>query len=183
MFYAVGTNNDQIIRVCISYGGDIHAVHANSGHPLLAFAIINSDNVQTETTLTVATLLSLGAQASVIPRAFYSPFCEDLPDDGPHEEEMEDLADKDKQWCTPDARKKLAKTLGLAQRYYLEKSVKTKKPSLRHRQVALRRNAEALLGIHYFLIGQTAAATSLMQKLLNYMLLPSKRPLVLVFAG
>lgn len=58
-----------------------------------------------------------------------------------------------------------------------------KKPSIRQKQVAIRRNAEALLGIHYFLIGKTAAASSLMQKLLSYMILPSKRPLVLVFAG
>jgi hypothetical protein len=113
----------------------------------------------------------------------YSPFCEDLPDEGPDETDMEDISDGNKQWCTPDARRRLAKNLELTQRYYLEKSVKSKKPSIRHRQVALRRNAEALLGIHYFLIGLTSAATMLMQKLLSSMLLPSRRPLVLVFAG
>ena len=183
MFYVVGTNNDRIIRAWVDYGGDVNAVHGDVRYPLLTFAIINSDNIQNETTLTVATLLSLGAQASVIPTAFYSPFCVDLPDDGPDERDMDDLGDKNKQWCTPGARARLAKTLNLTQRYYLEKSVKTKKPSIRHRQVARWRRAEPLLGIHYFLIGQTSAATYLMQKLLSYMLLPNKRPLVLVFAG
>ncbi|OCK84463.1 P-loop containing nucleoside triphosphate hydrolase protein [Lepidopterella palustris CBS 459.81] len=183
MFYAVATNNDWIIRTWIGYGGDVDATYGPSKVPLLAFAVINSDNIQNETTLTIATLLSFGAKSTVIPKKFYSPFCEDLPDEGPDEEDMEDLGDKNKRWCTPSARAKLARTLNLTQRYYLEKSIKTKKPSIRHRQVALRRQAEALLGIHYFLIGQTYAATSLMQKLLSFMMLPSKRPLVLVFAG
>jgi hypothetical protein len=80
ILYAVGTNN-QIVRVWIGYGGDINAVHCSTGHPLLAFAIINADNLQSETTLTVATLLSHGAQATVIPKALHTLFCEDLPDD------------------------------------------------------------------------------------------------------
>jgi hypothetical protein len=183
MFYVVGTNNDWIMRAWVGYGGDVNAVHGDLSCPLLAFAIINSDNLQDETTLAVVTLLSLGAEASAIPMAFYSPFCMDLPDDGPDEKDMVDLHDENKRWCTPGVRARLAKTLNLTQRYYLEKSIRMKQPSIRRRQVALRRGAEPLLGIHYFLIGQTSAATSLMRKLLNYMLLPSKRPLVLVFAG
>jgi hypothetical protein len=183
MFYAVATNDERVIRACAAFGGDVNAVFEWGNVPVLAFAIINADNIQRETTLAVATLLSLGAKATVIPRAFYTPFCRDLPDSGPDEDELDDLGDEDKSWCTASARKRLAGTLNLTQRYYMEKSIATKKPSVRHRQVAIRRNAEALLGIHYFLIGQTSAATSLMQKLLSYMLLPSKRPLVLVFAG
>jgi ATP-dependent Clp protease ATP-binding subunit ClpA len=49
--------------------------------------------------------------------------------------------------------------------------------------VAALRNAEPLLGIPYFLIGQTMAANRLLQKLLSYIMVPSRRPLVLVFAG
>jgi ATP-dependent Clp protease ATP-binding subunit ClpA len=39
------------------------------------------------------------------------------------------------------------------------------------------------LGIQYFLIGQSIAANRLLRKLLSYIALPRKRPLVLAFAG
>jgi hypothetical protein len=183
MFFAVATNNEQIIRTWIAYGGDVTAVHEASKVPLLAFAIIHSDTIQADTTLVVATLLSLGACPQVIPAAFYTPYCRDLPDNGPDDESLEDINDENKKWCTNAARLKLAKAANLTQRYYLERAAKTKKPSIRHRQIALRRNAEALLGIPYFLIGQTMAANRLLQKLLSHIMVPSKRPLVLVFAG
>jgi hypothetical protein len=187
MFYAVATNNDRIIRAWVDLGGDVNVTCSPRGGPkrvpLLAFAIINSDNIQNETTFTVATLLSLGAHPQVIPKSFFIPFDNDLPDKGPDEEDLKDLKDKNKKWCTPAARAKLARCLNLSQRYFLEKAVKTKKPSIRHRQVAIRKKSETLLGIQYFLIGQTTAAGALMRKLLSYMVIPSKRPLVLVFAG
>lgn len=187
MFYAVATNNDRIIRAWVDLGGDVNATCSPRGGPkrvpLLAFAIINSENIRNETTLTVATLLSLGAHPKVIPKSFFIPFDNDLPDKGPDENDLKDLKDKNKKWCTPAARAKLTRCLNLSQRYFLEKAVKTKKPSIRHRQVAIRKKSEALLGIQYFLIGQTTAAAALMRKLLSYMVIPSKRPLVLVFAG
>ena len=187
MFYAVATNNDRIIRAWVDLGGDVNATCSPRGGPkrvpLLAFAIINSDNIRNETTLTVATLLSLGAHPKVIPKSFFIPFDNDLPDEGPDEKDLKDLKDKNKRWCTPAARAKLTRCLNFSQRYFLEKAVKAKKPSIRHRQVAIRKKSEALLGIQYFLIGQTTAAGALMRKLLSYMVIPSKRPLVLVFAG
>ncbi|KAH8669778.1 P-loop containing nucleoside triphosphate hydrolase protein [Tricladium varicosporioides] len=182
-FYAVATNNEWIIRTFIAWGADVKCIHEASKVPLLAFAIMNSETLQADTTPTVATLLSLGAVPQVIPSAFYTPFCKDLPDNGPTDAELSDITDENKTWCTPAAREKLARTMNLTQRYYLERAAKTKKPSIRHRQIALRRNAEALLGIPYFLIGQTMAANRLLQKLLSHLIVPSQRPLVLVFAG
>jgi hypothetical protein len=184
IFFAVGTNNETLIRMWIAFGASVSAIHASSGVPLLAFAIINSEQLDTDTTLTVSTLLSLGAVPEVIPSSFYTPFIQDLPDNGPSDESMKnDMEDKTNSWCTPAARAKLARTANITQRYYLERASKTKKPSNRHKQVAKLRNAEALLGIPYFLIGQTMATNRLFQKLLNYMMVPTKRPLVLVFAG
>jgi ATP-dependent Clp protease ATP-binding subunit ClpA len=87
------------------------------------------------------------------------------------------------EWCVGDAKTKLAKTVSLSQRYFLEKASKTKGPSQRQVQLAQRRNAEALLGLPYFLVGQTLACNFLLQKLLSHLIAPSKRPLVLVFAG
>jgi ATP-dependent Clp protease ATP-binding subunit ClpA len=182
MFFVVATNNDWILRTWVRYGGDVTAVHEASQIPLLAFAIMHAETIHTDTTQVVATLLSLGASAQVIPSAFYTPFLHDLPDKGP-ELESEDLSDENKQWCTEAAGDKMARTMNITQRYYLERATKTKKPSVRHRQVALLRNAESLLGIPYFLVGQTTAANLLLQKLLGYIMIPSRKPLVLVFAG
>ena len=184
IFFAVGTNNETLIRMWIEYGADVLAIHDTSKVPLLAFAIMNSEQLDTDTTLTVSTLLSLGAAPEVIPSSFYTPFTQDLPDNGPSDESLkDDLENKNNSWCTPAARAKLARTANITQRYYLERASKTKKPSSRHKQVAKLRNAEALLGIPYFLIGQTMATNRLFQKLLNYMMVPTKRPLVMVFAG
>lgn len=69
----------------------MNVVYGHSNVPLLGFAIINSENLQADTSLMVATLLGLGEKATVIPNAFYTPFCQDLTDDGPLEEEMDDL--------------------------------------------------------------------------------------------
>jgi hypothetical protein len=184
IFFAVGTNNETLIRMWIAFGADVSAIHETSKVPLLAFAIMNSEQLDTDTTLTVSTLLSLGAVPEVIPSSFYTPFIQDLPDNGPSDDSLKkDMEDKTNSWCTPAARAKLARTANITQRYYLERASKTKKPSSRHKQVAKLRNAEALLGIPYFLIGQTMAANRLFQKLLNYMMVPTKRPLVMVFAG
>jgi hypothetical protein len=184
IFFAVGTNNETLIRMWIAFGADVSTIHATSGVPLLAFAIMNSEQLDTDTTLAVSTLLSLGAVPEVIPSSFYTPFIQDLPDNGPSDESLKrDMEDKTNSWCTPAARAKLARTANITQRYYLERAFKTKKPSSRHKQVAKLRNAEALLGIPYFLIGQTMATNRLFQKLLNYMMVPTKRPLVMVFAG
>lgn len=184
IFFAVGTNNETLIRIWIASGAEVSAIHETSGVPLLAFAIMNSEQLDADTSLTVSTLLSLGAVPEVIPSPFYTPFIQDLPDNGPSDESLKkDMEDKTNSWCTPAARAKLARTANITQRYYLERASKTKKPSRRHKQVAKLRNAEALLGIPYFLVGQTMATNRLFQKLLNYMMVPTKRPLVMVFAG
>lgn len=183
MFYVVETNNEDILRTWVAYGGDPRAMHKPSGVPLLAFTIMHSENIRADTTLMTATLLSLGASPDVIPSAFYSPYLQDIPENGPSDENLHDLSDAKKSWCRDTARVKLARTSTLSQRYYLERAAKTKKPSRRHTQVAQRMKAEPLLGIANFLIGQTAAAKSLLATLLAHLTEPGKKPLVLVFAG
>jgi ATP-dependent Clp protease ATP-binding subunit ClpA len=183
MFYVIETNKDELVRTYVSYGGDPTAIHKPSKVPLLAFAIMHSENIQTDTTLMTATLLSLGASPNVIPSAFYLPYLQDLPEAGPSDEDLTDLDDESKQWCKGEARLKLSRTSTLSQRYYLERASKTKKPSVRQTQVAQKRNAEPLLGIANFLIGQNMAAKTLLDKLLSHLTVPSKKPLTLVFAG
>ncbi|KAF2403751.1 P-loop containing nucleoside triphosphate hydrolase protein [Trichodelitschia bisporula] len=183
MFYVVARNDEWLVRLFGSYGADVNVAHVKSGVPLLGFAIALAENIQADTTMMVETLLSLGATADVLPKAFYAPYLRDMHAAGPHEEELIDLEDKNKQWCTESVRGRLGRTINLSQRYYLDKSTKVLKPSWRHKQVAKLKRAEALLGINYFLIGQTVAANMLMRKFLSYMVLPKKKPLVMVFAG
>lgn len=183
IFFAAASNNDLILRTWVTHGGDVNAFHEKSQVPLLAFAIMNDESCPEDTTLIVATLLSLGADPGVIPSAFYSPYCNDLPDNGPDDEAIDNSSNENTKWCTTLARAKLAKTANLTQRYYLERASKTKKPTRRQREVATRRDAEALLGIPYFLIGQKIAADRLLQKLLAHLVVKNKRPMVLVFAG
>lgn len=187
MFYIVARNDASLIRTFAELGGDVNSIYEPYGVPLMAFAIAHSENIGTDTTLTLATLLSLGATADAIPKSFYSPFCVDLPDSGPDEAIMLDLSDANKAWCrTEFVRHKLARTMNLTQRYYLNKSMRMKKPSIRARQVAKIRSSEALLGVPYFLIGQTAAANLVINHLLCHMIqnpVRQTRPLVMVFAG
>ena len=191
IFYIAESNNESLLRLWVDYGGDIEAIHTPSKIPLLAFTIIHSERIQTDTTLITSTLLSLGASPNVIPSVYYVPYLEDLAKDGHEELKEHEEADKSAplrdpnvtQWCTGAARTKLVKTITLSQRYFLEKASKTRRPSQRQIQLAQRRNAEALLGLPYVLVGQTLASNLLLQKLLSHLISPSKRPLVLVFAG
>ncbi|KAK0899333.1 hypothetical protein LTR02_009733 [Friedmanniomyces endolithicus] len=183
MFYVVETNNEDMIRLWVSHGGDVSVTHDMSKVPLLAFAIIHGENIQTDTTLITATLLSLGAVPNLIPSAFYSPYLQNLPEHGPSHDDLEIFTDELKSWCKDIARGKLARTCSLTHRYYLERASRTKKPSRRQYQVAKRTKAEPLLGIANFLIGQTSTAKALMDTLLTHILEPGKKPLVLVFAG
>ena len=190
IFYIAESNDESLLRLWIDHGGNPEAMHAPSKIPLLAFTIINSERIQSDTTLLTSTLLSLGAPPNVIPSAYYVPYLEDLSEDGREElakqDEVNGSAPQDPdvtQWCTGAARTKLVKTLTLSQRYFLEKASKTKRPSQRQIQLAQRRNAEALLGLPFFLVGQTLASNLLLQKLLSHLISPGKRPLVLVFAG
>jgi hypothetical protein len=183
IFYAVETNNDLILRTFIAFGADVNAIHEDLQVPLLAFAIMHSETIRADTTHVVASLLSLGACTSSIPAAFYTPYCQDLPDEGPDDDSLGDLSVETRKWLTANARAKLARSANLTQRYNLERAAKTKRPSVRHKYVAKLRNAEPLLGLPYFLIGQSIAANRLLQKCISYLAIPGKKPLVLTFAG
>lgn len=183
MFYVVETNKEEMLRTWVAFGGNPTAIHKESTIPLLTFAIMHSENIQTDTTPMTATLLSLGAAPNVIPSAFYSPYFQDVPETGPSDDSLKDQCDENKQWCKGAVKARLARTTTLSQRYYLERAAKAKKPSIRQTQVAQKRNAEPLLGIANFLIGQNVAAKTLLDKLLSHLTVPSKKPLVLVFAG
>ncbi|KAK5630607.1 hypothetical protein RRF57_006322 [Xylaria bambusicola] len=128
-------------------------------------------------------LLILGADPKVIPATFYQPFNRELPKSGPAEADMNDIHEEDKLWCEPSFRPLLVAALGLTERYLLNRAVRLQPPSGRKLILARRKNAEALLGINFLVIGQEMAVDSLKRSLLNHLAMTKAEPLVLLFAG
>ena len=167
-FYIAETRNHTLVRVWAGFGGDINTTYGPARVPLLAYAIAIGTSFARDTTMVVKTLLSLGASAGVIPRAFFIPLDRDLPEDGPSDDELTDLGDDNKRWAVPSARARITKALNLrfTHRSVLYQATFLKRFSGANRQVARLHKAEELLGIHYFLIGQTMASSFLIERLL-----------------
>ncbi|KAK0629585.1 P-loop containing nucleoside triphosphate hydrolase protein [Bombardia bombarda] len=184
-FFVVETRNAELVRTWAGFGGDVNVTYGSLKVPLLAFAISLSTSYAKDTTMMVKTLLSLGASVDGIPKAFYTPLDRDLPQDGPTDEELTDLEDTDKQWCTPLARKLITTALNMSftQRYVLYLAAHLEKVSGASRQVARLHKATDLLGIHYFLIGQVMASKFLVRRLIAELAMPRDRPLIFLFAG
>ncbi|KAK8075355.1 hypothetical protein PG997_010018 [Apiospora hydei] len=184
-FYVVETRCPDLIRLWATYGGDAHATYGPLRVPLLGYAIAIGGSFQHDTRQAVVALLALGASADVIPRAFYDPLERDLPDGGPPEKELSDLEDTNKRWCTPHALTKLTRSLNFSftTRYHLHLSSLLKGHTGAQRQVVQMRNSEDILGIPYFLIGQTTASAILVKTMLRYLAMPTKRPIAMMFAG
>ncbi|CAN8105255.1 unnamed protein product [Discula destructiva] len=186
MFYVVQSRDVSMIRLWAKYGGDVNATATFAplaGVPLLVFAAGLGDSFKNDATEILTTLISLGASPASIPRAFYSPFQRDLPVDGPPETELPELEEQHMSWCVEDARKMLAARLNLRQRYYLNMASMLQGPGIRARQVTALTDSDSLLGIPYFLIGQTPAAQFLIRRLVRLLARPSKVPAIMVFAG
>ena len=141
------------------------------------------ETIERDTSHIVSTLLSLGASPRVIPAQLYTPYNQDLIDDDSYEDFMELSGNESNSWCTPAEVARLKRTMHLTHRYNLYTAAHMKEPLARQRQVARLHNAEALLRIPYFLIGQTRAVNLLIDVLLRRLALPGNQPLVLVFAG
>jgi hypothetical protein len=182
-FYAVATNDANIVRCWMEHGGDPNAVEPVMDLPLLAFSILYAETIQADTTAVVITLIGLGANPCVIPKAFYSPCLRDLPSEGPDIEELCDIADDNKRWCTQAFWPRLTKLLNLTQRYFLAKKARAKDPSLRFKQAAEQHLVIPLFNLPFFLVGQEVAVALLIESLLTYLLIPTGKPLVLFFAG
>ncbi|KAI2470818.1 P-loop containing nucleoside triphosphate hydrolase protein [Annulohypoxylon bovei var. microspora] len=183
MFYVVSTNDIGIIRQWIKHGGDPNVTWGPSDFPLIAFSIVNGAQTMYQASRTLATLLRFDADFQVIPKAFYDPYCRDLPEDGPTQVELDDFGDDNKRWCTAEVREYLTKVLNLSQRYDLYRSSKVKPHSGRERELLVRQDAEEVFGLHQMIVAQSIATRWLQRKLLVYLAMQKRKPLVLVFAG
>lgn len=183
IFYAVATNDDKIVRTWVNNGGDVNAIDETCEIPVLAFAIMLADTLGKHTTAVTTTLLSLDADVSVIPRVFFLPYMDDPPNKTPFNHRFTEFNEPSKQWCVDYMRPVLARTINLTQRYFLARTLTERRPSERQTQVAITNGALALLGIGYFMVGQSSAAKMVIQKSLSSMALPKSQPLVMVFSG
>ncbi|XXH04174.1 hypothetical protein Hte_010587 [Hypoxylon texense] len=183
IFYIVATNDVGIIREWIKHGGDPNVTWGPADFPLVAFSILSGGQTMLQASRTLATLLRFGADPRVIPKSFYDPYCRDLPEDGPVQEELDDMDDDNKRWCTADMRAHLAKALTLTQRYDLYRASKVKPHSGREKELLARQGAGEVLGLHQMIIAQSIAIRWLQRKLLTYLALQTRKPLKLVFAG
>jgi hypothetical protein len=179
IFYVVQCNNPGMARIWVAHGGNVNAWLRSPPIPLLAFAVILSAKIETDTTSLVSTLVSLGADASVIPQSLLAPF----PDT--QASELSDNLAAKVAWCSDSDRAELDRILNLTQRYVLHRHVKRGRLSARLEYVASELKATALLGLPYLIVGQEYAVKLLTDQILGYLLAPSDnpKPLVLFFAG
>ncbi|KAL6873091.1 P-loop containing nucleoside triphosphate hydrolase protein [Trichoderma novae-zelandiae] len=188
IFYAVESNDENMVRLFIHFGATASAVYETSQVPLLAFAIMCGETLQLDTTNMVSVLLSKGASPYAIPLELFAPYLVDTEkriDQKGKKPAAEAPAEAKEEaaWCSQATKDRLVKNINLTQRYFLDKSTKLKRPSTRRRQVARIKKCEGLLGIPYFLVGQGVATELLTQRLLTHLMMPTRQPLVLCFAG
>lgn len=183
IFYAVATNDEKILRIWVEYGGDVNAKEPRTGIPLLAFIILRTLSSNEDTTTELMTLLSLGADISVLPRALYFPCIDDPVDKLPLDLRYIDLKESHHAWCKEWVLTKLATSINLTQRYFLERTAQDKGPTGRQEQVTRVHDATALHGVKHFLIGQSSATRTVSDTLIKRMALPTSKPLVMAFTG
>lgn len=198
-FFIVETNDADLVRCWIKYGGDPNAIHGPRRFPLLAFAILRGVDSRPRATRAIETLLRLGASPHVIPEMYYDPFDRDLRGSWVADEDSYVIADDTQPWCTLEMRRHLVTALSLTQRYRLWQASRLSQVSGREQTLVIRKNAEEILGLHQTIIGQSMAAYSLRKSFFMYvptdhrwfarlmrsrhLAMPSRKPLVLLFAG
>jgi hypothetical protein len=183
IFYAVATNNESIVRTWVEYGGDVNARESGTGIPLIAFTILRTSCSNEDTTRVLMTLLSLGTDISVLPKALYFPCIDDPVDKLSTELRNIHLYEARTEWCLEWVALKLATSINLTQRYFLEKTSLDKAPTRRQQQVTRIHDATALLGVKHFLVGQSSATRIVSDTLVKRMALPIPQPLVMAFTG
>lgn len=167
IFYVVETGNAEMVKVWARYGADLDRRHGRI--PLLGFAIVHCRSFRKDMPMVVKTLLSLGTSVDVIPGAFYDSLHRDIPEDGPPDEELGDLQEESKKWCVPAARRRIAHALNFSftVRYVLHLASRDEPLSGANKKLARVHKSSELLGLRYFLVGQTLASGLLIERFLT----------------
>lgn len=181
LFFAVERNCTKTVRLLLELGALPNARMAPRSVPVLAFAILHAENDLTNTTDVVTSLLGLGASPYDIPKDMWVDYMK-APRAVRDVNRPPELG-SNPQWCVPEFRAALARTLNLTQRYFLAKTATLKRPSGRTKQVAAAHKVTALLEAPYHLIGQAHATDVLLSRVFGHIALCADMPLVLLYAG
>jgi hypothetical protein len=179
LFFAVASNHLTVVKLLIKYGANVNATFmvGSIELPLLAFAILRGDGGDRDTTELVRTLLSHGADSSVIGGELFSTL------EGPDKTAGDYPKVGNQAWCSAALWEKLRVDLNITQKYLLNKASKLPSPSTKLKQVARTLCYEPLMHVPYNLIGQDATVQELTNAVLTHGLLGGKKPLILIFAG
>ena len=181
LFFAIESNCAKTVRLLLELGALPTVRTVPRSVPVLAFAIFHAENHLINTTDVVKTLLGLGASPHDIPKDMWVDYLKTptIVRDIDHTPEL----GSNPQWCIPEFRAALARTLNLTQRYFLAKTATLKRPSGRAKQVAAAHKVTAVLEAPYHLIGQTPATDMVLSRVFGHIALCADAPLVLLYAG
>ncbi|KAK0669289.1 P-loop containing nucleoside triphosphate hydrolase protein [Cercophora samala] len=182
-FFVVESGNVDMIRMWASYGGEVNTEYREV--PLLVYAIVRCLSPKADGPVVVATLLSLGASIDVIPPPFFLPIDRDLPENGPSDTDLAAFKSPKTAWFVGPVRRLLTDALNscYSLRYALHRASVTEPLSGANQAIAKKHSATELLGVHYFLVGQTQACQSLVEIFMAELALGTDRPMVLLFVG
>ena len=173
LFFAVERNSPELVSLLCRAGASPHMPAKPSLVPVLAYCVISAEYKVADTTDTLVALLAAGADADDIPRDMWQNYI-----DAPKATSLEEH-----EWCTAEIRQALRRNLNLLQRYCLWKADLLPKMMEVAKQVAEAFEIEHLFQLPYHIVGQLPAIQELTNTLTSYLLMNSRRPLVLLFAG
>lgn len=165
MFFVVEIGNAEMVKLLAGYTDDVECIYHEV--PLLGYAIALCQSFRKNMPMVVKTLLSLGASIATIPRSFYFPLHGDIPDDGP--ELPNHQAHSLNKWYASAPKQVFARALNFSftVRYSLHRASQHLPLSGSYKKLAEVHKASGLLGMRYFLVGQTLAAERLTESLLT----------------
>ncbi|VBB73884.1 Putative protein of unknown function [Podospora comata] len=182
-FFVVESGSAEMIRMWASYGGEVNTEYREVS--LLVYAMVRCLSPKADGPVMVATLLSLGASIDSVPPPFYLPIDRDLPEAGPSDVELAVFKQVKTGWVLGPVRRLLTDALNscFTLRYVLHRASITEPLSGANQAIAKKHSATGLLGVHYFLVGQTQACQSLVEIFMAQLALGADRPIILLFAG
>ena len=186
LFFAVQRNSAQLISLLCNAGADPCDRAVPSFLPVLAYCVLSAEYQATDTTDALTALLAAGASSADVPSDMWEKYVEAPKTTEPIDAKPKDMSWRKKprdEWCKPEIRRALCRTLTLMQRYCLWKASHLTKATVVTNQIAEAFNIQKLFEIHYHIVGQLPAAQQVISEITCHLLSGFRKPLVLLFAG
>lgn len=186
LFFAVERNSAQLISLLCNAGANPCDRAVPSFLPVLAYCVLSAEYQVTDTTDALIALLAAGAPSTDVPSDMWENYVEapkttEAINDKPKDKSLRKKPRDD--WCKPEIRRALCRTLTLMQRYCLWKASHLAKTTVVTNQIAEAFDIRELFEIHYHIVGQLPAAQQVIDEITCHLLSGFRKPLVLLFAG